>query len=112
MKNIIHPGFLLTASFGTLLSVTLPHRAIAQPPDLICYFQTSEGRTVDLSHLCNQKQSTQPRSNPVGLNDNTSPLPPNPNFSPAANATPGDPFGNGPEPSQCYIVDADGNPCE
>lgn len=82
--------------------------ALAQPSeftgvDLVCYMQTAEGETIDLSTICGRKP--QPDANSAPTRGNRVPL------SPYTNLGGLEIYGRGNNAPPCFGLDDRGRPC-
>lgn len=91
------------AAIGQLLSEQTAPISSFNQVDLVCYMQTSDGRTVNLSSICGSNVSN-PRALAAMAADNAPPG----TYTNLGNL---DIYGRGPGAPPCYGLDNQGNPC-
>lgn len=84
---------LAEASFAKPVSYPYPTVNKAETETLLCYIQTSDGRTISLDNLCKPMLPEDASNNAIATSDNS-------NESASKFAA-----------RQCYLVDAQGKPC-
>ncbi|MCU0525895.1 MAG: hypothetical protein MUF72_13820 [Elainella sp. Prado103] len=105
-------GVTLVSTVSTsivLTSIVLTSIAQAQSIgfegiDLVCYMQTVDGRTIDLTRICGS-QPRKPDSLPAPIASSSSSL------SPYTNLGGLDIYGRGNNAPPCFGLDDQGNPC-